>query len=120
VKSGLQSPQCEIFEKSSGEPGAKKKLPIRRIAGSRSMSLSARVRAPASIVMIRADAQKPPSIGFSCPLNSGAAGTTDIDLSGVRGEFEVKWFNPRAGGPLLEGYAKWACGWIRENSGVQD
>ena len=30
-------------------------------------------------------------------------GTTDLDLSGVTGEFDVKWFNPRTGGPLRDG-----------------
>jgi hypothetical protein len=30
-------------------------------------------------------------------------GTSDIDLSDAKGGFTVKWFNPRAGGPLREG-----------------
>jgi hypothetical protein len=30
-------------------------------------------------------------------------GTTELDLDGVRGGFEVKWFNPRAGGELRRG-----------------
>ena len=30
-------------------------------------------------------------------------GTTDLDLAGVNGDFSVEWFNPRTGGPLLEG-----------------
>ena len=30
-------------------------------------------------------------------------GTTELDLTAVRGSFEVKWFNPRAGGPLQTG-----------------
>ena len=30
-------------------------------------------------------------------------GTTDLDLSGATGSFTVKWFNPRAGGKLVNG-----------------
>jgi hypothetical protein len=30
-------------------------------------------------------------------------GTTDLDLSGQSGTFDVKWFDPRHGGPLLQG-----------------
>jgi hypothetical protein len=30
-------------------------------------------------------------------------GTTDLDLTGVTGEFKVKWFNPRTGGSLRHG-----------------
>jgi hypothetical protein len=30
-------------------------------------------------------------------------GTTTIDLSGAAGTFEVKWYNPRTGGPLQNG-----------------
>lgn len=30
-------------------------------------------------------------------------GTTTLDLSGTTGSFEVKWYNPRKGGPLLNG-----------------
>lgn len=30
-------------------------------------------------------------------------GTTDLDLSGARGNFTVKWFNPRQAGPLVTG-----------------
>lgn len=30
-------------------------------------------------------------------------GTTELDLSGAPGAFHVRWFNPRAGGPLLAG-----------------
>jgi hypothetical protein len=30
-------------------------------------------------------------------------GTTDLDLSAAKGAFTVKWFNPRAGGALLNG-----------------
>ena len=30
-------------------------------------------------------------------------GTTDLDLSAAKGTFTVKWFNPRAGGALLNG-----------------
>jgi len=31
------------------------------------------------------------------------ADATTLDLSGARGAFEVRWFNPRNGGPLLSG-----------------
>jgi hypothetical protein len=30
-------------------------------------------------------------------------GTTEIDLSDVRGTFSVQWFDPRHGGPLQQG-----------------
>jgi hypothetical protein len=30
-------------------------------------------------------------------------GTSTLDLSGTTGSFEVKWYNPRKGGPLLNG-----------------
>lgn len=30
-------------------------------------------------------------------------GTTDLDLTGVSGEFAVSWFDPRRGGMLAEG-----------------
>jgi len=30
-------------------------------------------------------------------------GTTTLDLSGITGSFEVKWYNPRKGGPLQSG-----------------
>jgi hypothetical protein len=30
-------------------------------------------------------------------------GTTDLDLSAAKGAFTLKWFNPRAGGDLLDG-----------------
>jgi hypothetical protein len=30
-------------------------------------------------------------------------GTADLDLSGAKGNFTVKWFNPRAGGNLISG-----------------
>jgi Domain of unknown function (DUF5060)/Putative collagen-binding domain of a collagenase len=33
-------------------------------------------------------------------------GTTDINLSGVTGNFTVQWFNPRSGGKLSEGSVK--------------
>jgi hypothetical protein len=33
-------------------------------------------------------------------------GTTDLDLSGTSGSFNVKWFNPRAGGKLVDGSVK--------------
>ncbi len=37
-------------------------------------------------------------------LTSG--GTSVLDLSGATGDFSVKWFNPRAGGSLLDGSVK--------------
>jgi hypothetical protein len=33
-------------------------------------------------------------------------GTTALDLSGVSGSFTVQWFNPRSGGPLVDGAVK--------------
>jgi hypothetical protein len=30
-------------------------------------------------------------------------GTSDLDLTGVSGNYEVKWFNPRTGGELVDG-----------------
>jgi hypothetical protein len=30
-------------------------------------------------------------------------GTSELDLTGATGDFNVKWFNPRSGGPLAEG-----------------
>jgi hypothetical protein len=30
-------------------------------------------------------------------------GSTDLDLSAAKGTFTVKWFNPRAGGGLVNG-----------------
>ena len=33
-------------------------------------------------------------------------GTTDLDLSGVAGTFEVKWYDPRSGGDLKDGSVK--------------
>jgi hypothetical protein len=33
-------------------------------------------------------------------------GSTTLDLSGVDGDFSVRWFNPRDGGPLLVGSVK--------------
>lgn len=30
-------------------------------------------------------------------------GTTDLDLTAAQGKFTVKWFNPRTGGPLVNG-----------------
>jgi hypothetical protein len=32
-----------------------------------------------------------------------SGGTTDLDLGGAQGGFEVGWFNPRAGGPVRTG-----------------
>ena len=32
-----------------------------------------------------------------------SGGTTDLDLSGAQGAFSVNWFNPRAGGKLING-----------------
>lgn len=37
-------------------------------------------------------------------------GTTDLDLAGASGTFAVRWFNPRAGGPLAEGQVKSVTG----------
>ena len=33
-------------------------------------------------------------------------GATDLDLSGAKGTFSVKWFNPRTGGELVNGAVK--------------
>jgi hypothetical protein len=33
-------------------------------------------------------------------------GTTDLDLTGAKGSFTVKWFNPRTGGKLINGSVK--------------
>jgi len=33
-------------------------------------------------------------------------GTTDLDLTGAKGDFQVKWFNPRTGGELQDGSVK--------------
>ena len=33
-------------------------------------------------------------------------GTTDLDLTGAKGTFTVKWFNPRSGGKLMNGSVK--------------
>ncbi len=33
-------------------------------------------------------------------------GTTDLDLTGAKGTFTVKWFNPRSGGKLMDGSVK--------------
>jgi len=33
-------------------------------------------------------------------------GTTDLDLSGAKGGFNVRWFNPRTGGKLVSGSVK--------------
>ena len=33
-------------------------------------------------------------------------GAVDLDLAGVEGVLTVKWFNPRAGGPLADGSVK--------------
>jgi hypothetical protein len=35
-----------------------------------------------------------------------AGGTTELDLSGVTGEYSVKWFDPRHGGKLADGTVK--------------
>lgn len=37
-------------------------------------------------------------------------GTAELDLGGTAGTFGVKWFNPRAGGPLVEGTVKTVTG----------
>lgn len=36
-------------------------------------------------------------------------GTTDLDLTGASGKFNVKWFNPRTGGKLIEGAPVEGC-----------
>ena len=33
-------------------------------------------------------------------------GTTDLDLTGAKGTFSVKWFSPREGGALADGSVK--------------
>lgn len=35
--------------------------------------------------------------------NGTKGGTTDLDLTAAKGEFSVKWFNPRTGGKLMDG-----------------
>jgi hypothetical protein len=30
-------------------------------------------------------------------------GTSELDLEGAKGDFDVRWFNPRDGGPLQSG-----------------
>lgn len=37
-------------------------------------------------------------------------GTAELDLSGVRGAFQVLWFNPRLGGPLRRGTVRQVVG----------
>jgi hypothetical protein len=37
-------------------------------------------------------------------------GTTQLDLSGAKGSFTVKWFNPRTGGKLMDGSVKSVTG----------
>jgi hypothetical protein len=37
-------------------------------------------------------------------------GTTDLDLTGVNGNFTVKWYNPRTGGKLADGSVKSVAG----------
>lgn len=37
-------------------------------------------------------------------------GTTELDLTGAKGSFKVKWFNPRTGGELQKGSVKKAKG----------
>ncbi|MBN1339476.1 MAG: DUF5060 domain-containing protein [Bacteroidales bacterium] len=36
----------------------------------------------------------------------GYVSTTELDLNNVKGTFKVKWFNPRAGGKLIDGSVK--------------
>lgn len=45
-------------------------------------------------------------------------GATELDLTGAKGDFEVKWYNPRFGGPLLDGPVKTVAGGARRSLGV--
>lgn len=45
-------------------------------------------------------------------------GTSDLDLSDVSGKFTVQWFNPRAGGPLLNGSVKSLTGGAKASLGT--
>jgi hypothetical protein len=44
-------------------------------------------------------------------------GTTDLDLSGVTGGYQVRWFNPRTGGQLAEGSVQFVTGGSRVSLG---
>jgi len=44
-------------------------------------------------------------------------GTTELDLSGAAGAFEVKWYNPRAGGVLQDGTVRTLEGGARRSLG---
>lgn len=41
--------------------------------------------------------------GEVCLVYLPAGGPTELDLTAAGGPFTVRWFNPRTGGPLLEG-----------------
>jgi hypothetical protein len=45
-------------------------------------------------------------------------GTTSLDLSQASGTFEVKWYNPRAGGDLLDGSVRTVNGGGRASLGT--
>ncbi|MCC6538795.1 MAG: hypothetical protein IT162_14670, partial [Bryobacterales bacterium] len=45
-------------------------------------------------------------------------GAADLDLTNVNGEFEVKWYDPRYGGPLLDGAVRTVAGGGRRSLGV--
>lgn len=46
-----------------------------------------------------------------------SGGTTDLDMGETAGPFEIRWFNPRQGGPLLNGTLALASGPGRINIG---
>ena len=45
-------------------------------------------------------------------------GTSDLDLRDIDSEFEVKWYNPRKGGSLVEGSSKTITGGAWKNIGT--
>jgi hypothetical protein len=45
-------------------------------------------------------------------------GTAELDLTGVKGDFAVRWFNPRRGGPLREGSVRLVTGGGRQSLGM--
>jgi hypothetical protein len=45
-------------------------------------------------------------------------GPVDLDLTGAAGEFEVKWYDPRYGGPLQDGPVKTVQGSARRSLGA--
>jgi hypothetical protein len=47
-----------------------------------------------------------------------SGGSTDLDLSGVKGTFRVKWFNPRTGGKLLNGAVRSVKGGAKASLGA--